>query len=117
MSFIKIQSLRSDAIFIIYAALSLIGPIGLILGTKFLLRGPHNIRKMVKSLLSILAMGIITAGIVAANFITIATEDNIRLDNSWSVIVLIFLMPAMALFHMIYLSQQSQQNMQQAQQL
>lgn len=100
MNFIEMPSIRTDGRFIIYAALGLIGPIGIILGLRLLLRGPYNLGKVVNALLGILAVGIVTGGMIQL------MAGNINLDDWWLVLILITLMPAVALFHIIYLTQE-----------
>lgn len=99
----KLQFSYENEIIFVYTAIvfCLIGPVGIILGLKFLLQKSFNIGKRLKPLLSILAIGIV---LISFWFIQI-TSGNVSLVDSWMVFILIALMPAMAIFHMIYLSQ------------
>ena len=99
MNFIEIQSIRTDGRFITYAALGMIGPIGLMLGSRLLLRQPYNMGKLLKSVLYTLAAGIVIGGLMQV------AAGNILLNDWWLVLILTTLMPAAALLHLIYLSQ------------
>mgnify|MGYP003112657227 FL=1 len=86
----------------IFCALTLIGPIGIFLGIRLLLKGPFRIGNILKSTLSILAIGAITAGMA------LLLSGNINLSDWWLVLLLICLLPAMTIFHLIYLTQNKQ---------
>lgn len=99
---LMLRILDREILFFAYSTLTfyLIGPIGVVLGLRYLLKGPIRIGFFVKTLLSLLAIGTVIAPIWFMQF----TAGNVRFDNAWLVVSLIGVLPALAISHLIYLS-------------
>lgn len=93
-----------EMLIMIFTAFTLIGPIGIILGLRYLLGGAINLGVILKPILTILAAGIVIVGLIWL----MTFEDMIemaRFDDWWLAISMVALMPALAIFHLLYLSQ------------